>query len=199
MLHACFYTICLVFRYTSWRFYAISGTNLLTRSHSASSLFSSCFCVSEKLHRKYSRNWTKQVRKLLIFPDGGRGPKGSRRGARGWPHHEGVRPRPWLRPPAVRSPWSTPDDAPFPIRSLPTENPKTIGKIFRTVPQLRRRCRRISGTEVYVLAPCRDGEVPPEPSPSVSIVVSAISIDLTAISINLAVSYDEEGVVLPRC
>jgi hypothetical protein len=39
MLHACFYTICLVFHYTSWHFYAISGTNLLTRCHSASSLF----------------------------------------------------------------------------------------------------------------------------------------------------------------
>jgi hypothetical protein len=39
--------------------------------------------------------------------------------------------------------------------------------------------------------------VPPEPSPSVFIAVSAISIDLTAISINLAVSYDKEGVVLP--
>jgi hypothetical protein len=39
--------------------------------------------------------------------------------------------------------------------------------------------------------------VPPEPSPSVSITVSTVSIDLTAISINLAVSYDEEGVVLP--
>jgi hypothetical protein len=51
------------------------------------------------------------------------------------------------------------------------------------------------GTEVSVPAPCWDEEVPPEPSPSVSIVVSAISIDLTAISINLAVSYDEEGVV----
>jgi hypothetical protein len=37
--------------------------------------------------------------------------------------------------------------------------------------------------------------VPPEPSPSVSIAVSAVSIDLTTI---LAVSYDEEGVVLPR-
>jgi hypothetical protein len=37
--------------------------------------------------------------------------------------------------------------------------------------------------------------VPPEPFPSVSITVS---IDLTAISINLAVSYDEEGVVLPQ-
>jgi hypothetical protein len=37
--------------------------------------------------------------------------------------------------------------------------------------------------------------VPLEPSPSVSI---AVSIDLTVISINLAVSYDEEGVFLPR-
>ena len=54
------------------------------------------------------------------------------------------------------------------------------------------------GIEVSVPAPCRDGEVPPEPSPSVSITVSAVSIDLTAISINLVVSYDEEGVVLPR-
>jgi hypothetical protein len=40
--------------------------------------------------------------------------------------------------------------------------------------------------------------VPPEPSPSVSIAVSAVSIDLTTISINLVVSYDEEGIVLPR-
>jgi hypothetical protein len=39
--------------------------------------------------------------------------------------------------------------------------------------------------------------VPPEPSPTVSIAVSAISIDLTAISINFAVSYDEKEVVLP--
>jgi hypothetical protein len=33
-------------------------------------------------------------------------------------------------------------------------------------------------TEVSIPAPCRDGEVPPEPSPSVSIAVSAVSIDL---------------------
>jgi hypothetical protein len=39
--------------------------------------------------------------------------------------------------------------------------------------------------------------VPLELSPSVSIAVSVVSIDLTAISINLATSYDEEGVVLP--
>jgi hypothetical protein len=39
--------------------------------------------------------------------------------------------------------------------------------------------------------------VPSEPSPSVSITVSAVSIDLTAISLTVAASYDEEGVVLP--
>jgi hypothetical protein len=43
MLHAYFYTIFLVFHYTSWRFFAISGTNLLTGCHSASSLFSAIF------------------------------------------------------------------------------------------------------------------------------------------------------------
>jgi hypothetical protein len=40
--------------------------------------------------------------------------------------------------------------------------------------------------------------VHPDASPSVSIAVSAVSIDLTAISTNLVVTYDEEGVVLPR-
>jgi hypothetical protein len=66
MLHACLHTICFVFCYTLWRFYAFSGTNLLTRCHSVSSLF----FVSEKLHRKYSRNWTKQKPNLLFFPKG---------------------------------------------------------------------------------------------------------------------------------
>jgi hypothetical protein len=54
------------------------------------------------------------------------------------------------------------------------------------------------GTEVSIPAPCRDREVPLEPSPSVSIDVSVISIDLTAISIAVIASDDEEGVVLPR-
>jgi hypothetical protein len=98
----------------------------------------------------------------------------------------------------VRAPWSTPDDAPSPIRSLRTENPKTIGKIpeeFRSFAAVE---DKFWGTEVSVLAPCRDREVPPKPSPLVHITVSAASIDLTAISTNLDVSYDEAGVVLPR-
>jgi hypothetical protein len=44
MLHACLYTICSVFSYTSWSFYAFSRTNLLVRCHSASSLFLLLLC-----------------------------------------------------------------------------------------------------------------------------------------------------------
>jgi hypothetical protein len=96
------------------------------------------------LHRKYSRNWTKQVPEVLFFPEEDRRLNESRRGARGQPHHEGAWPSPWLRPPMVRPPWSPPDDAPSPIKSLPTENPKTIGNFSERVLQLRHRRRRIS-------------------------------------------------------
>jgi hypothetical protein len=80
-----------------------------------------------------------------IFPEEDQRPNESQRGARGCPHHEGARPRPWLHPPMVRPSWSPPDDAPSPIKSLPTENPKTIGEISRTVPHCHRRQRQISG------------------------------------------------------
>jgi hypothetical protein len=43
MLHACLCTVCFMFCYTSGRFYAFFGTELLTRCHSASSLFSVVF------------------------------------------------------------------------------------------------------------------------------------------------------------
>jgi hypothetical protein len=78
----------LCFVYTSWRFYVFSGTNLLTRCHSASSLFSAIFYVSEKLHRKYSWNWTKQKLKSLIT----------------W-HEDGVQRRAGDRPEASRTYW----------------------------------------------------------------------------------------------
>jgi hypothetical protein len=52
MLHACFYTICLMFHYTLWHFYAFFGTNLLTSRHSASSLF----CAVFVLQKSYTGN-----------------------------------------------------------------------------------------------------------------------------------------------
>jgi hypothetical protein len=92
MLHACFYTICLVFRYTSWRFYATSGTNLLTRCHSASSLFFAVFVFQKsytgnilgigrnKFQKSYfSRKSTEDQKRAGGGPEaahttGGRGP-----------------------------------------------------------------------------------------------------------------------------
>jgi hypothetical protein len=103
------------------------------------------FCVSKKLHRKYSQNWTKQKPDVQIFTEASREPKRRRKGATGWPHHQGARPTPGPRRPMVWAPWSTSDDAPSPIRSLPMENPKTIGVFPRIVPQLRHCHRRISG------------------------------------------------------
>jgi hypothetical protein len=78
------------------------------------------------------------------------------------------------------------------------ENPKTIGVFPITVPQRRRRRRQISGDKSLC-----SGTLPGQGSAPGAISIDAVassvvSIDFTAISTNLAVSYDEEGVVLPR-
>jgi hypothetical protein len=85
-----------------------------------------CFCVSEKLHRKYSRNWTKQKPNVPILNKASRRPKRRRRQARDWSHHQGARPRPWSCRPMVRPPWSTSDAAPSPIKTPRREKPKDL-------------------------------------------------------------------------
>jgi hypothetical protein len=80
------------------------------------------FCVSKKLHRKYSQNWTKQKPDIQIFTEASREPKRRRKGARGRPHHQGARPGP--RWPMVWAPWSTSDAAPSPIKPPRREKPK---------------------------------------------------------------------------
>jgi hypothetical protein len=79
MIHACSYTICLVFCYTSWRFYAISGTNLLTRCHSTNSLFSAIF-VFQKSYTgnilEIGQNKSQTSRYLTKLPEVRRGDGG---------------------------------------------------------------------------------------------------------------------------
>jgi hypothetical protein len=82
------------------------------------------FCVSEKLHRKYSRNWTKQKPDIQIFTEASREPKRRRRGATGGPHHQGAWPRAGPRPPMVSPTRTTSDDAPSPIKTPRREKPK---------------------------------------------------------------------------
>jgi hypothetical protein len=99
---ACFTPFASCFVYTSWRFYAIFGTNLLTRCHSSSSLFSAVLCFGKATQEIFSElDETKA--ETPIFP--GRRPNESRRGARGQPHHRVARATPWPRPLVVRWPW----------------------------------------------------------------------------------------------
>jgi hypothetical protein len=91
-----------------------------------------CFCVSEKLHRKYSQNWTKQKSDVQIFNEASRRLKRRRSRARGWPHHHGVRPAPGPRRPVVWAPWSTFDAAPSPIKTPRWEKPKHLITFLET-------------------------------------------------------------------
>jgi hypothetical protein len=54
MLHACFTPFASCFVYTSWCFYEFSGTNLLTRCRSASSLFSDVLCFRKATQEIFS-------------------------------------------------------------------------------------------------------------------------------------------------
>jgi hypothetical protein len=78
-----------------------------------------CFCISEKLHRKYSRNWTKRKPNLLFFLTWRWSPKQRRRRARGWPHHRVARVTPWPRHQVVWAPGPPSDIALPPALDLP--------------------------------------------------------------------------------
>jgi hypothetical protein len=122
-------------------FYAISGTNLLTRCHSASSLFSAVFVFQKsyianilEIGRNKDRNSYFARRKDEDRTGARWGPEGTL--TTGW-----CPPPSWPRPGVVRPPWWPSDAASPPIKSLLIENPKTVGVFPRTVPQCR-RCRR---------------------------------------------------------
>jgi hypothetical protein len=83
-----------------------------------------CFCVSEKLYRKYSQNWTKQKPNVQKFTEVSREPKRRRSGAMRAPHNRAAWPSPWLHPLCVRAPRPTPDIAPSPINTPHQEKPK---------------------------------------------------------------------------
>jgi hypothetical protein len=82
-----------------------------------------CFCISEKLHRKYS--WKDETKaEPPIFAKALRRPKMRRRRARGQAHHRVVRPSPWPHHHMVRPPGPPPDVALSPINSPRRKKPK---------------------------------------------------------------------------
>jgi hypothetical protein len=123
MLHACFTPITLCFIYTSWHFYAFSGTNLLTRCHSASSYFLLFLCFRKVTQEILSELDEIKV-EVPIYLTRRRSPKERWRGARGQPHHRVARATPWPRHQVVWTPGPPPNIALPPINSLRQENPK---------------------------------------------------------------------------
>jgi hypothetical protein len=102
------------------------------------------FCVSEKLHKKYSRNWMKQKPNIRKFTKASREPKRRRRVATGQPHHRAAWPTsdPCLL--VVRPPWSTSDAAPSPIKTPRREkskHPITFPETYRDPPPSSTRDR----------------------------------------------------------
>jgi hypothetical protein len=131
MLHAYLYTICFVFCYTSWHFYAFSRTNLLTRCYRASSLFLLFLCF-RKATQKIFLELDETKAKVLIFLEAWRRPKMRRRGARRRPCHPMARATPRPRQGQVWAPGPLPDTALLPIYSPRRENLKARSIFLET-------------------------------------------------------------------
>jgi hypothetical protein len=78
------------------------------------------------------------------------------------------------------------------------KNPKSISKFPERVPQLYRRHQRILGDRSLCSGTLLGWGSAPGAISIDAVASSTVSIDFTAISTNVAVSYGEEGVVLPR-
>jgi hypothetical protein len=121
-----------------------------------------CFCVSEKLHMKYSQNWTKQKPNIQKFTEASREPKRRWRRATGRPNHQGARPTPGPHPPKVRAPWSTSGAAPSPIKTPRWEKPKYQITFPEYIAIHLHRRPEIGRVQKLFPAPCRRGESPLE-------------------------------------
>jgi hypothetical protein len=121
MIHACLYTICFVFCYTSWHFYAFFGTNLLTRCHS--SLFSALF-VFQKSYTGNILRIGRNKSQIFYFSEASQSPKMRRRGARGQAHLRAAWPSPWPCHQGVRPPGPRPNAPLSPIYSPRWKKPK---------------------------------------------------------------------------
>jgi hypothetical protein len=114
------------------------------------------FCVLEKLHKKYSRNWTKQKPNIQKFTEASREPKRRRRGATGRPHHRVARPAPGPCPLVVRPPWPTSGAAPSPIKTPRQEKPKHPITFPEYIAIRRRRRPEIGRVQKLFPLSCRN-------------------------------------------
>jgi hypothetical protein len=94
--------------------------------------------------------------------------------------------------------WQPSDIAPLPIKCLRRENPKSFSVFPDKVLERRHHRRPIWGDRSLCSGTLPGWGSAPEAISINSIDSTTISIDSIAISIDIDVSHDEEGVVLPR-
>src|SRR4051812_43051131 len=110
MLHTCFVYDPTCFMCIFIQYLAFSGTNLLTRCHSASSCFL-LFLYLEKLYRKYSRNCMGQIASSLKSCNkdcDGRRPEGGQPGGQTRPRRDLPLARAWVLSGPTRYPLAPP-------------------------------------------------------------------------------------------
>src|SRR3954466_14822643 len=133
MLHACFKPISICFVYTSRHFYAFSGTNLLTRCHSASSCFL-LFLYFRKFVQEIFSELNGTNCQHLIITKGRLCQKMTGGGSARWPNPTPARPALGPRWGGVWAHPGSPDSASSPIYSPIRENPREMRNIPRRVP-----------------------------------------------------------------
>jgi hypothetical protein len=124
-----------------------------------------CFCILEKIYRKYSQNWTKRSPKSLFCCH----VHGVQRGDGEEPGGSHTR---WWRwwPPGRATVWcgapGCPLASPFRLyNAFDTKNLKESVSIHEKFCSATAIEDQLRGTEVSVPAPCWDGQLPSEPSP----------------------------------
>jgi hypothetical protein len=147
-------------------FYAFSRTNLLTRCHSASSLFSFIF-VFQKSYKEIFSALNETKAEVPIFSNTRWSPKQRRRGARGQPHHRVARPAPGPRHQVVGPPGPPPDAALPTIYSPRRENLKDPINFPRNILQATAVVdARSGGSKSSSRHPAREGNHHRRPSSS---------------------------------
>jgi hypothetical protein len=134
MLHACFTPIALCFVYTLWHFNAFSGTNLLTRCHSASSCFLLFLCF-RKVTQEIFSELDETKAKVPIYLTQRRSLEDRWSRTRRRLHHRVARATPWPRHQVAWAPGPPPDIALPTINSLHRENPKGTNTFPRNILQ----------------------------------------------------------------
>jgi hypothetical protein len=176
MLHACLYTICFVFCYTSWRFYAFSGTNLLTRCHSANSLFSAVFvfqkcCTGNILGIGRNKSRTSYFYRSYAKTED------ETEGRQGLGSPQGGAAQPLAAPPHGETAWSTSWRCPFAYKFPSTGKTQRTDRFSsKHTASHRHRRSEIGRIQELFSAPCQRGESLPEAF-STTMVASGVMCD----------------------